>query len=45
MRRVFGALSEEEMPADFEFGLDVIVSGIEAVAARRRRTARGRSGA
>lgn len=34
MRRVFGALSEEEMPADFGFGLDVVVSGIEAVAAR-----------
>ena len=29
MRRVFGALSEEEMPADFEFGLDVLISGLE----------------
>ena len=37
MRRVFGMLSEEEMPADFEFGLDVVVAGIEAVAARRER--------
>lgn len=29
MRRVFGALTEEEMPADFEFGLDVLISGLE----------------
>lgn len=35
MRRVFASLAEEEMPADFEFGLDVVVLGIEAVAARR----------
>lgn len=40
MRRVFGALPEEEMPADFGFGLDVVVSGIEAVAARRSGSAR-----
>jgi hypothetical protein len=35
MRRVFASLAEEEMPTDLEFGLDVVVSSIEAVAARR----------
>lgn len=45
MRRVFGALSEEEMPADFEFGLNVVVSGVEAVAARRERNTSNTDGA
>ncbi len=32
MRRVLGALSEDELGADFEFGLDVILSGLERIA-------------
>jgi hypothetical protein len=32
MRRVFRALSEDELGADFEFGLDVILSGLERIA-------------
>ena len=43
MRRVFGALSEEEMPADFEFGLNVLISGLEAVAENGMRRGRGLS--
>lgn len=43
MRRVFGALSEEEMPADFEFGLDVLISGLEAVAENGMRRGNGLS--
>lgn len=41
MRRVFGALSEEEMPADFEFGLGVLISGLEAVVENGMRRDRG----
>ena len=26
---LFGALAEEELPADFEFGLDVLIAGLE----------------
>ena len=44
VRRVFGALAEEEMPADFGFGLDG-VSGTEAVAAHRSGSARTPSAA
>lgn len=43
MRRVFGALSEEEMPADFEFGLGVLISGLEAVAEDGMRRGNGLS--
>jgi AcrR family transcriptional regulator len=32
MRRVFGALTEEEMHPDFEFGLDVLLAGLRDVA-------------
>jgi hypothetical protein len=32
MRRVFGALSEDASRADFGFGLDVIIAGLEAAA-------------
>jgi TetR/AcrR family tetracycline transcriptional repressor len=31
MRRVFGALTEDELGADFEFGLDVLIRGLEAI--------------
>ena len=43
MRRVFGALSQEETPADFEFGLNVLISGLEAVAENGMRRGRGPS--
>lgn len=43
MRRVFEALSEEEMPADFEFGLGVLISGLEDVAENGLRRGRGLS--
>lgn len=43
MRRVFGALSEEELPADFEFGLDVLISGLEATATGDETSYRSRS--
>lgn len=31
MRRVFGSLMEEEIRADFEAGLDIILAGLEAI--------------
>ena len=34
MRRVLGALSDDELRVDFEFGLDVILSGLERIAGR-----------
>ncbi len=34
MRRVLGSLKEDELGADFGFGLDVILAGLEAAAAR-----------
>lgn len=43
MSRVFGALSEEEMPADFEFGLDVLLSGLDSVAEDSMRRSSGPS--
>ena len=31
LRRVFGGLTEDQLRGDFEFGLDVILAGVEAV--------------
>ena len=35
MRRTLGALSNEDLGTDFEFGLEVVLSGLEAAADRR----------
>ena len=42
MRRVFGALTEEEAQPDFAFGVDVIVAGLEALIAESRSVEAGR---
>jgi TetR/AcrR family tetracycline transcriptional repressor len=35
MRRTFGALPSEDLGTDFEFGLEVVLVGLEAIAGRR----------
>ena len=35
MRRTFGALPGEDLGTDFEFGLEVVLAGLEAIAGRR----------
>jgi len=35
MRRTLGALADEDLATDFEFGLEVVLAGLEATAGRR----------